>query len=48
VPAPVVPVQVRPASQAPARTKPPLQRIAAAAPRKPAPALPAGGEWESF
>ncbi|MDR6537591.1 methyl-accepting chemotaxis protein [Variovorax soli] len=46
-PAPVVPVQVRPAPQVAARAKPPVRRAMAAAPRKAA-ALPVGGEWESF
>ncbi|NDZ16284.1 methyl-accepting chemotaxis protein [Variovorax sp. WS11] len=47
-PAPVVPVQIRPVPQTAARAKPPVQRIAAAPARKPAAALPAGGDWESF
>jgi hypothetical protein len=46
-PAPA-PVQSRPVvPQATARTKPSVQRIAAATPRKPA-ALTAAGDWESF
>ncbi|MGK6306561.1 methyl-accepting chemotaxis protein [Variovorax sp. DT-64] len=47
VPAPVRPVQIRPSPQAASPAKPPVQRIAAATPRKPT-ALPAGGDWESF
>ncbi|MDR6855406.1 methyl-accepting chemotaxis protein [Variovorax guangxiensis] len=46
--APVIPVPIRPVPQAAARAKPPVQRIAAAPPRKPAAALPSGGDWESF
>jgi hypothetical protein len=45
---PVMPVQIRPAPEAAARAKPPVRRIAAASPPKPAAALPAGGDWESF
>jgi hypothetical protein len=47
VPAPIIPVQVRPAPQTAPRARPPVLRIAASTPRKPA-ALPAGGDWESL